>query len=104
MTDHGFNIDQVHAAEASKKRGKIDIAEKLKRIDAAGKRADGTSIPLGEQCLEAADEIERLRASNAELVEALKYLDGALDSGRPDMIYRGLSKARAAIARAGETT
>lgn len=56
----------------------LDIAEKMRRIADAARRADGTDTPLGEQCREAADAIERLtrgrdeaRAENERLREAL---------------------------------
>jgi hypothetical protein len=39
----------------------MDIVTKLRNIADASRREDGTDIPLGEQCREAADEIERLR-------------------------------------------
>lgn len=46
-----------------------DITERLRAIDTASRRDDGTPIPLGEYCTEAADEIERLRAALREAIE-----------------------------------
>ena len=47
----------------------------------------------------AATELRRIRALNAELVEALKQTTGAHESGLL-MSARGLDKARAALAKA----
>ena len=48
-----------------------DLVERLRAIDAASRRNDGSQIPLGECPTEAADEIASLRARVAELEEVL---------------------------------
>lgn len=45
----------------------IDITEKLIKIADASRRADGSDIPLGEQCREAAAEISSLRKRVVDL-------------------------------------
>jgi hypothetical protein len=67
MTDHGFNIDQVHAAAKASE----SIVRQLRAWSEP--IASGFEVPAAASTLHrAADEIERLRASNAELVAALR--------------------------------
>lgn len=81
-----------------------DIVERMIRIADASKRDDGTDIPLGQQCREAASEIERLRAhhpnpadyrywegryrdeaaANGELVAEIERLRSALSAEREE--------------------
>jgi hypothetical protein len=49
-----------------------DIVRKLENIADASMRIDGTDIPLGEQCREAAREIERLRTAAERAVKIIK--------------------------------
>lgn len=49
-----------------------DIVANMIRIADAARRPDGSDIPLGEQCREAADEITRLCAEVERLRAALK--------------------------------
>jgi hypothetical protein len=93
MTGHGFNIDQVHAAtEASE-----SIVRQLRAWSEP--IASGFEVPAAASTLHrAADEIERLRASNAELVEALKE---CLAFATRNELGNFATRCRAAIARAG---
>lgn len=49
------------------------LVGRLIRIADASRREDGTDIPLGEQCREAAAEIERLTRELAEAQRASEY-------------------------------
>jgi hypothetical protein len=57
-----------------------DIVEKMVRTADASRREDGSDTPLGDQCREAASEIERLRSAlAAEREECAKVADRCSD-------------------------
>lgn len=58
-----------------------DLIERLRAIDAASRRNDGSQIPLGECLTDAADEIAALRARVAELEAENDRLTKAVGSG-----------------------
>jgi hypothetical protein len=64
-----------------------DIVERLTRIADAARRADGSDIPLGSECREAAAELTALRARLAELEGAahniLPYLQFTIGPESP---------------------
>jgi hypothetical protein len=74
-----------------------DIAADLVKIADASRRADGTDIPLGEQCREAAAEIERLREALRN-IHAVACQPGMYPSLRDEV----REWSRAALAGAGE--
>jgi hypothetical protein len=51
----------------------MDIVRKLENIADASLRVDGTDMPLGEQCREAAREIERLRELLWQYRDDMRY-------------------------------
>lgn len=51
----------------------MDIVRKLRNIADASRREDGSDIPLGQQCREGADEIDRLRAAARRALEEMRH-------------------------------
>ncbi len=78
-----------------------DIVERLTRIADASRREDGTDIPLGEQCREAASEIKRLRAALAAEMEGREINIATTVSNELERMYEdGVPMTM----REGETT
>src|SRR5687767_10810234 len=77
----------------------IDIVKRLIAIADASLRQDGTDIPLGSECREAATTIERLTKENAELIHDNRcYVEHASElATENDALRSELAKARKAL-------
>jgi hypothetical protein len=79
-----------------------DIVDKLVRIADASRRDDGSDIPLGEQCRDAAAEIERLRRERYNLIADLADMKARALTAESDVSAAYENAAKIAEAKALE--